>query len=88
MKEGNNDKVTSNTGQEPERSPLPQHDFPRKMPVFTGENVLKQQLQTANVDKLPVSGALKKTKGVSFELPSIEVHPKETSGSLIKETEV
>ncbi|XP_044165364.1 uncharacterized protein LOC114957203 [Acropora millepora] len=88
MKEGRNDKVTSNTGEEPERSLLPQDDFPRKMQVMTGENVLKQQLQTANVDKPSVSGALKKTKEVSFELSSIEEHPKETSGSRIKETEL
>ena len=88
MKEGRNDKVTSNTGEEPENTLLPQEDFPRKMQVMTGENVLKQQLQIANVDKPPVSGSLKKTKEVSFELSSIEVHLKETSGSRIKETEV
>ena len=88
VKEGNNDKVTSNTGQERERSILPQDDYPGKMQVLTGENVLRQQLQTANVDKLPVAGALKKTKEVRFKLPSVEVHPKETSGSLTKETEV
>ena len=87
-KEGRNDKVISNTGEEPERSFLPQDDFPRKMQVLSGENVPKQQLQTANVDKPSVSRALKKTKEVSFELPSIEVHPKETIGSLIEETEV
>ena len=88
MKVGRNGKVTSNTGEEPARSLLPQNDFPRKMQVMTAENVLKQQPHTANVDKPPVSGALKKTKEVSLELPSIEVHPKETIGSRIKETEV
>ena len=88
MKERRNDKVTSNTGEEPETSLLHQDDFPRNMQVMTGENVVKLQLQTANVDKPPVSGALKKTKGVSFELPSIELHPKKTIGSRIKETEV
>ena len=88
MKKGRNDKVTSNTCEEQERTLLPQEDFPRKMQVMTGQNVLKQQLQIANVDKPPVSGALKKTKEVSFELPSIEVHPKETIGSRIKETQV
>ena len=88
MKEGHNDKVTSNKGEEPGWSLLPQDDFPRKMQLMAGEDILKQQLQTANVAKPPVSGALKKTEEVSFELPSIEVHPKETSGSRIKETEV
>ena len=88
MKEGHNDKVTSNKAEEPGRSLLPQGDFPRKMQLMAEENILKQQLQTANVAKPPVSGALKKTKEVSFELSSIEVHPKGTSGSRIKETEV
>ena len=90
MKEGRNDKVTSNTGGlvEPERSFLPQDDFLRKMQVITRESFLKQQPKTESVNKPPVSGALKKTKGVSFELSSIEVHPKEASGSRIKETEV
>ena len=88
MKEGHNDKVTSNKGEEPGCSLLPQDDFPRKMQLMAGEDILKQQLQTANVAKPPVSGALKKTEEVSFELSSIEVHPKETSGSPIKETEV
>ena len=88
MKEGHNDEVTSNKREGPGRSLLPQDDFPGKMQVMAGENILKQQLQTANVDKPPISGALKKTKEVSFELSSIEVHPKETSGSRIKETEL
>ena len=88
VKEGHNDKVTSNKGEGPGRSLLPQDDFPGKMQVMAGENILKQQLQTANVDKPPVSGALKNTKEVSLELSSIEVHPKETSGSRIKETKL
>ena len=88
MKQGHSEKVTSNKGEGPGRSLLPQDDFPGKMQVMAGENIRKQQLQTPKVDKPPVSGALKKTKEVSFELSSIEVHPKETSGSRIKETEL
>ena len=88
MKEGSDDKVTSNTGEEPEMSLLPQDDFQGKMQVMTGETVLKQQPHTENVNRPPVSGALKKEKVVSFGLASIEVHPRETSGPLIKETEV
>ena len=87
MKEGHNDKLTSNKGEEPERSLVPQDGFPGKMQVKAGEDILKQQLQTANVHNAPVSGALKKKK-VSFDLHSIEVDPKETNGSRIKETEV
>ena len=88
MKEGSDDKVTSNTGEELEKSLLPQDDFQGKMQVMTGETVLKQQPQTGNVNKPPVSGALKKEKAVGFDLASIEVHPKKTSGPRIKETEV
>ena len=88
MKEESDDKVTSNKGEEPEMSLLPQDDFQGKMQVMTGETVPKQQPHTGNVNKPAVSGALKKEKVVSFDLASIEVHPKETSGPLIKETEV
>ena len=88
MKQGHSEKVTSNKGEGPGRSLLPQDGFPGKMQVMAGENIRKQQLQTPNVDKPPVSRALKKTKEVSFELSSIQVHPKDTSGSRIKETEL
>ena len=88
MKEGSDDKVASNKGEEPEMSLLPQDDLQGKMQVMIGETVLKQQLHTGNVNKPAVSGALKKEKVVSFDLASIEVHPKEASGPLIKETEV
>ena len=53
---------------------------------MTGKNVLKQQLQSGNVSMPSVSGALKESGAVSFDLTSIQEHTRETSGSPSQET--
>ena len=54
---------------------------------MAGNNVLKQQLRTGNVDMLSLSGAHKKSGAVSIELTTLPEHPEETSGSPSEETE-
>ena len=54
---------------------------------MAGENVLKQQLKTGNVDMPSLSGALKESGAVSIELTILPEHPEETSGSPSEETE-
>ncbi|XP_067026440.1 transcriptional regulator ATRX homolog [Acropora muricata] len=54
---------------------------------MAGNNVLKQQLKTGNVDMPSLSGALKESGAVSIELPILPEHPEETSGSTSEETE-
>ena len=54
---------------------------------MTGKNILNQQLQSGNVSMPSVSGALKESGAVSFDLTSIQEHTKETSGSPSEETE-
>ena len=54
---------------------------------MTGKNILKQQLQSGNVSMPSVSGALKESGAVSFDLTSIQEHTGETSGSSYVETE-
>ena len=87
MKEGNNDKMACNTSEEPDKSLFPQDDIQGKMKVMTAENVLKQQPHTANVKKPLVSGAVKKTKVVRFDLSNIEERPNEAIVSMSDEAE-
>ena len=54
---------------------------------MTGKNILKQQLQSGNVSMPSVSGALKESGAVSFDLTSIQEHTRETSGSSSEKTE-
>ena len=54
---------------------------------MTGKNFLKQQLQTGKVDMPSLSGALKESGAVSFELTTFPKHPEETNGSPSEETE-
>ena len=53
---------------------------------MTGKNVLQQQLQSGNVSMPSVSGALKESGAVSFDLTSIQEHTREPSGSPSQET--
>ena len=53
---------------------------------MTGKNVLKQQLQSGNVSMPSVSGALKESGAVSFDLTSIQEHTRETTESPSQET--
>ena len=54
---------------------------------MTGKNVLKQQLQSGNVSMPSVSGTLKESGAVTFDLTSIEEHTRETSRSPSEETQ-
>ena len=54
---------------------------------MTGRNILQQQLQSGNVSMPSVSGALKESGAVSFDLTSIQEHIRETSGSPSQETD-
>ena len=54
---------------------------------MTGKNIITQQLQSGNVSMPSVSGALKESGAVSFDLTSIQEHTRETSGSSSEETE-
>ena len=54
---------------------------------MTGKNVLQQQLQSGNVSMPSVSGALKESGAVTFDLTTIEENTRETSGSPSEETE-
>lgn len=54
---------------------------------MTGKNVLMQQLQSGNVSMPSVSGALKESGAVSFDLTSIQENTRETSGSPSEETQ-
>ena len=54
---------------------------------MTGRNVLQQQLQSGNVSMPSVSGALKESGAVSFDLTTIEENTGETSKSPSEETE-
>ena len=87
MKEGNNDKVACNTSGEPDKSLLPQDDIQGKKKVMTAETVLKQQPQTANAKKPPVSGAVKKKEVVRFDLSNIEERPNDVILSRSDEAE-
>ena len=83
MKEGKDDKVACNIGEEPERSFLPQDDLSQKVIWMKQKNVLKQQLENSNVDISSVSGALQKSGEVSIAVKP----PKKTRGSSTKEME-
>ena len=54
---------------------------------MTGKNVLKQQLQSGNVSMPSVSGALKESGAVTFDLTSIQEHTREASRSPSEERE-
>ena len=54
---------------------------------MTGKNVLKQQLQSGNVSMPSVSGTLKESGAVTFDLTSIKERTRETSRSSFEETE-
>ncbi|XP_067048531.1 uncharacterized protein [Acropora muricata] len=66
---------------------LPLNDLQQEVLGMTGQNVLKQQLKTGNVDMPSLSGALKESGAVSIELNILPEHPEETSASSSEETE-
>ena len=66
---------------------LPLNDLQQEIRGMTGKNVLKQQLQSGNVSMPSVSGALKESGAVSFDLTTIQENTKEASGSPSEETE-
>ena len=66
---------------------LPLNDLQQEVLGMTGQNVVKQQLKTGNVDMPSLSGALKESGAVSIELNIFPEHPEETSASSSEETE-
>ncbi|KAK2556245.1 hypothetical protein P5673_021865 [Acropora cervicornis] len=66
---------------------LPLNDLHQEIRGMTGRNILQQQLQSGNVSMPSVSGALKESGAVSFDLTSIQEHIRETSGSPSQETD-
>ncbi|XP_015763090.1 PREDICTED: uncharacterized protein LOC107342147 [Acropora digitifera] len=65
---------------------LPLNDLQQEVLGMAGENVLKQQLKTGNVDMPSLSGALKESGAVSIKLTILPDHPEETNGSTSEET--
>ena len=84
-KERNADKVEFDNGEGPEKSRLPKDNLQQEMTKMRGKNLLKQELQTCNVNSPSESGALKKSGTVRIVHASIHEPPKKTRGSLIKE---
>ena len=66
---------------------LPLNDLQQEVLGMTGQNILKQQLKTGNVDMPSLSGALKESGAVSIELNIFPEHPEETNASSSEETE-
>ena len=87
MKEKNADKMAFGKGEETEKDRLPQDTLQQEMLYMTGKNLLKQKLQTGNLNMPSASGALKKSEAVNYVLVTIDEDPKEVSGSPHEEKE-
>ena len=78
-------KVAFDKGEQPEENRLPQDNLQQEKREMRSKNLLKQQLQTGNINTPSASGALKKSGAVDFVLVTIHEHPKEACGSLSEE---
>ena len=80
-KETGAEKVAFDKEEEPEKNRLPQDNLQQEIRRMRSKNPLKQQLQTANLNTPPESGAFKKKRAVDFVLVTIHEQPKEACGS-------
>ena len=80
-KERNAGKVAFDKGEEPGKNRLPQDNLQQEKREMRSKHLLKQQLQTGNINTPSASGALKKSGAVDFVLVTIHEHPKEAWGS-------
>ena len=75
------DKVAFDKGEEPEKNRLPRDNVQKEMREMKSKILLKQQLQTGNVNNPLVSGALKKSGAVDFVFVTVHEQPEEACGS-------
>ena len=80
-KERNAGKVAFDKEEQPEKNRLPQDNLQQEKREIRSKNLLKQQLQTGNINTQSASGALEKSGAADFVLVTIHEHPKEACGS-------